>query len=96
MDLDGQAAGADAEFDGPLRWAAAPLAAAFLDPNDARNLWVEPADPGHRPGGGINNKKDPVEMKLHTAVCSGKVTLAGAQQTIVIDWCTAPSKLGLS
>ncbi|MFF3516592.1 hypothetical protein [Streptomyces sp. NPDC002573] len=66
------------------------------DPNDARNLWVEPADPGHKPGGGINNKKDPVETKLHTAVCSGKVTLADAQQAIVTDWTTALSKLGLN
>ncbi|MFF7358354.1 hypothetical protein ACFZA1_37865 [Streptomyces filipinensis] len=66
------------------------------DPNDARNLWVEPADPGHKPGGGINNKKDPVETKLHTAVCSGKVTLAAAQQAIVSDWTTALSRLGLS
>ncbi|GAA3078799.1 hypothetical protein [Streptomyces glomeratus] len=66
------------------------------DPNDARNLWVEPADPGHKPGGGVNNKKDPVETKLHTAVCSGKVTLANAQQAIVTDWTTALSKLGLS
>ncbi|MEU2718233.1 hypothetical protein [Streptomyces sp. NPDC007205] len=66
------------------------------DPNDARNLWVEPADPGHKPGGGINNKKDPVETKLHTAVCSGKVTLQAAQQAIVNDWTTALSRLGLS
>ncbi|MGW5259198.1 hypothetical protein ACWERW_41170 [Streptomyces sp. NPDC004012] len=66
------------------------------DPNDARNLWVEPADPGHRQGGGINNKKDPVETKLHTAVCSGKVTLEGAQQAIVTDWTTALSTLGLN
>ncbi|MGW1171927.1 hypothetical protein [Streptomyces sp. NPDC002550] len=65
------------------------------DPNDARNLWVEPADPGHKPGGGINNKKDPVETKLHTAVCSGKVTLQAAQQAIVSDWTTALSRLGL-
>ncbi|MFF9409858.1 hypothetical protein ACF1B0_30690 [Streptomyces anandii] len=66
------------------------------DPNDSRNLWVEPADPGHRSGGGINNKKDPVETKLHTAVCSGKVTLAAAQQAIATDWTNALSKLGLS
>ncbi|MFB7506540.1 hypothetical protein [Streptomyces broussonetiae] len=66
------------------------------DPNDARNLWVEPADPGHRPGGGINNKKDPVETKLHTAVCSGKVTLKAAQQAIATDWTTALSRLGLA
>ncbi|MFG2951920.1 hypothetical protein [Streptomyces adustus] len=66
------------------------------DPNDARNLWVEPADPGHRKGSGVNNLKDPVETKLHTAVCSGKVTLAAAQQAIATDWTTALSTLGLS
>ncbi|WP_055495730.1 hypothetical protein [Streptomyces sp. TP-A0356] len=66
------------------------------DPNDERNLWVEPADPGHKSGGGINNKKDPVETKLHTAVCDGKVTLAAAQQAIANDWTTALSKLSLS
>ncbi|MER6739076.1 hypothetical protein [Streptomyces puniciscabiei] len=65
------------------------------DPNDARNLWVEPADPGHKPGSGVNNKKDPVETKLHTAVCSGKVTLQAGQQAIVSDWTTALSRLGL-
>lgn len=66
------------------------------DPNDYRNLWVEPADPGHKSGGGINNKKDPVETKLHTAVCDGKVTLAAAQKAIASDWTTALSSLGLS
>ncbi|MGW5481526.1 hypothetical protein [Streptomyces sp. NPDC004008] len=57
---------------------------------------MEPADPGPKSGGGINNKKDPVETKLHTAVCDGKVTLAAAQQAIATDWTTAMSKLGLS
>ncbi|WP_405824962.1 hypothetical protein OG241_47090 [Streptomyces sp. NBC_01390] len=66
------------------------------DPNDYRNLWVEPADPGHKKGSGVNNAKDPVETKLHTAVCAGKVTLAQAQQAIVTDWTTALTKLGLS
>jgi hypothetical protein len=66
------------------------------DPNDYRNLWVEPADPGHSSGSGVNNKKDPVETKLHTAVCSGKVSLAAAQQAIVTNWTTALSTLGLS
>ncbi|EST18057.1 hypothetical protein [Streptomyces roseochromogenus] len=66
------------------------------DPNDARNLWVEPADPGHKSGSGVNNLKDPVETKLHTAVCSGKVTLKAAQNAIVTDWTTALSKLGLA
>jgi hypothetical protein len=66
------------------------------DPNDYRNLWVEPADPGHRAGSGVNNRKDPVESKLHTAVCAGKVTLAQAQQAIVADWSTALSTLHLT
>jgi hypothetical protein len=65
------------------------------DPNDPRNLWVEPADPGHRTGTGVNNRKDPVEIKLHTAVCGGKVTLAAAQQAIVTDWTTALTTLHL-
>ncbi|WP_342448405.1 hypothetical protein [Streptomyces durhamensis] len=43
----------------------------------------------------MNNLKDPVETKLHTAVCSGKVTPA-AQNAIVTDWTTALSKLGLN
>lgn len=66
------------------------------DPNDYRNLWVEPADPGHRKGTGVNNEKDPVETKLHTAVCKGTVTLAAAQQAIATDWTTALSTLHLS
>jgi len=66
------------------------------DPNDYRNLWVEPADPGHRKGSGVNNKKDPVETKLHTAVCKGTITLAAAQQAIVTNWTTGLSDLHLS
>jgi hypothetical protein len=66
------------------------------DPNDYRNLWVEPADPGHRTGSGVNNRKDPVETKLHTAVCKGQVTLAAAQQAIVTDWTTALATLHLA
>lgn len=65
------------------------------DPNDPRNLWVEPADPGHKNGAGVNNKKDPVETKLHTALCAGQVSLAAAQHAIVTDWTTALSRLGL-
>ncbi|MFI5875104.1 hypothetical protein ACIBAH_22105 [Streptomyces sp. NPDC051445] len=65
------------------------------DPNDYRNLWVEPADPDHRKGSGVNNRKDPVETKLHTAVCKGQVTLAAAQKAIVADWTTALSTLHL-
>jgi hypothetical protein len=65
------------------------------DPNDPANLWVEPPSPGHKPGSGVNNPKDKVEATLHTAVCSGKVTLAAAQQAIATDWVTADQKLGL-
>jgi hypothetical protein len=66
------------------------------DPNDPRNLWVEPPSPGHRTGAGPNNPKDVVETKLHTAVCRGTIKLAQAQQAIVADWSTALSRLGLT
>jgi hypothetical protein len=54
-----------------------------------------PPDPGHKAGAGVNNAKDPVETKLHTAVCARKVTLAQAQQAIVADWSTAMHTLGI-
>lgn len=66
------------------------------DPDSPLNLWVEPPSPGHRVGAGPNNPKDVVESKLHTAVCSGKVTLRQAQQVIATDWPEALAKLGLS
>ncbi|MEZ0068160.1 hypothetical protein ABIA32_004184 [Streptacidiphilus sp. MAP12-20] len=65
------------------------------DPNDPRNLWVEPPSPGHQSGAGVNNPKDAVETRLHTAVCGGKVTLSAAQQAIAADWSTAEARLGL-
>jgi hypothetical protein len=65
------------------------------DPNDPRNLWVEAPDPSHKPKDGVNNKKDKVENKLHSAICSGSVSLADAQKAIVTDWTTALSSLGL-
>ena len=51
------------------------------DPNDARNLWVEP---GESP-----NPKDEIEHKLHQLVCAGKVALTEAQEAIATDWTTA-------
>ncbi|MEV5951916.1 hypothetical protein [Streptomyces sp. NPDC051993] len=66
------------------------------DPDDPRNLWVEPPSPAHKPGGGPNNPKDSVEAKLSSAVCSGKVQLAAAQNAIATDWTTALAKLGLA
>ncbi|MFG2200568.1 hypothetical protein [Kitasatospora sp. NPDC048715] len=65
------------------------------DPNDPRNLWVQPPSPGHVPGKGPNNPKDSVETHLHTAICKGQVTLAAAQQAIATDWTTAEAKLAL-
>jgi len=65
------------------------------DPNDPRNLWVEPPSPGHKAGAGPNNPKDAVETKLHTAVCAGTTTLAKAQQAIATDWSTALTSLGI-
>ncbi|MEU9045024.1 MULTISPECIES: hypothetical protein [unclassified Kitasatospora] len=65
------------------------------DPNDARNLWIQPPSPGHIPGKGPNNPKDSVETHLHTAICKGQVTLAAAQQAIATDWTTAEVKLGI-
>ncbi|WP_345475904.1 hypothetical protein [Actinoallomurus oryzae] len=66
------------------------------DPNDPRNLWVEPPSPGHKPGAGPNNPKDAVETHLHTAICDGKVKLADAQEAIATDWTTAEAVLGIS
>ncbi|MFD4655603.1 hypothetical protein ACFWP2_08175 [Kitasatospora sp. NPDC058444] len=65
------------------------------DPNDPRNLWVQPPSPGHVPGKGPNNPKDSVETHLHTAICKGQVTLTAAQQAIATDWSTAEAKLAL-
>lgn len=46
------------------------------DPNDPRNLWVEP---GESP-----NPKDGVESRLHELVCEGTVPLAAAQEAIAV------------
>jgi hypothetical protein len=56
------------------------------------NLWPEPNYDG---AAGTTNPKDDVENVLNRAVCSGKVTLAAAQQAIASDWTTAKAKLGL-
>ncbi|WP_315904328.1 hypothetical protein [Streptomyces sp. ASQP_92] len=65
------------------------------DPNDRRNLWVEPPSPGHKAGAGPNNPRHSVESKLHTAI-SGKVQLAAAQNAIATEWTTALAGLGLT
>ena len=64
------------------------------DPNDARNLWLEPNDD---PSATTNtNGKDAVEAGLHAAVCSGRVGLDVAQRAIAANWVTALQALGLS
>jgi hypothetical protein len=49
--------------------------------NEIANLWPEAADP--TPG---FHEKDVVENYLHSQVCSGKMTLADAQNKIASDW----------
>lgn len=62
-------------------------------PTDPQNLWPEPH---YSTGsGGTSYTKDGVENKLKQAVCSGKASLADAQNAIATDWTTALSSLGL-
>jgi len=62
------------------------------DPNDPANLWVEPND---RPGAtSTYNSKDTLENRLNDLVCSGRMTLAAAQQAIATDWVTAYQTYG--
>lgn len=49
--------------------------------NEIANLWPETASP--TPG---FHQKDQVENYLHDQVCSGKMSLAEAQQTIASNW----------
>lgn len=54
------------------------------NPSDPKNLWPEPyANPN---GARI---KDQVEDKLHTLVCTNKLTLAAAQKLIATNWYAA-------
>jgi hypothetical protein len=72
------------------------------DPNDRRNLWVEPPSPGHTARQGVHNPKDSAENYLHTLVChyihlsshhQGTATsylpLARAQALMDANWSTA-------
>ena len=49
--------------------------------NDIKNLWPQPYLP--TPGA---HEKDKVENWLHRQACSGKMTLAAAQDAIAQDW----------
>jgi len=64
------------------------------DPNDPRNLWLEPNDD---PRATTNaNGKDDVETALHDAVCAGRVGLVEAQRAIAVNWTTALAVLGIA
>lgn len=54
------------------------------DPNDPRNLWVEPGD--------SPNPKDAIENRLLSLVCTGRMALADAQHAIATDWTIAAPK----
>ena len=64
------------------------------DPNDPRNLWVEPPSPGHRAGSGVYNPKDSIENEARSLVCSGSVSLTAMQQAIATNWTTALAAVG--
>jgi hypothetical protein len=72
------------------------------DPNDRRNLWVEPPSPGHTARQGVSNPKDSVENYLKSQVCNAVhlashhqgtartyLPLAAAEQLIASNWTTA-------
>ena len=72
------------------------------DPNDRRNLWVEPPSPGHATRQGVSNPKDGIETSLKAMVChyvrlrskhQGTATsylpLTRAQQLMTSNWATA-------
>lgn len=54
------------------------------NPTDPNNLWPEPYTTSISTGGA--KTKDSVENYLHVQVCSGKISLAAAQQEISTDW----------
>jgi hypothetical protein len=64
------------------------------DPNDARNLLVEPPSPGHKVSQKFRNPKDAVETDARDLVCEGAVSLAKMQNAIAVNWTTALAAVG--
>jgi hypothetical protein len=64
------------------------------DPNDPRNLWVEPND--NRAARTTSNSKDSVESAAHSAICTGRMPLAEVQAAVATDWVALGRRLGLS
>lgn len=63
------------------------------DPNDPRNLWVEPNDRPHPVS--TNNGKDSVESAAHAAVCNGRMSLDEVQVGIATNWVRLGRRLGV-
>jgi hypothetical protein len=63
-----------------------PLELGGLD--DIKDLWPQPSQP--KPG---FHEKDKLENYLHKQVCSGKMNLSDAQETIRTDWYSAYVKM---
>ena len=59
------------------------------DPNDPANLWLQPNDNPNAMS--TRNSKDGLENTLNALVCSGRLTLATAQQAIAANWVIAAS-----
>ena len=55
-------------------------------PTDPKNLWPEPY------AGNNAHRKDVIETKLKTLICSGKISLADAQKAIATNWVVAYNK----
>jgi hypothetical protein len=55
-------------------------------PTDPKNLWPEPY------AGNNAHRKDVIETKLKTMICSGKITLSDAQKAIATNWVLAYNK----
>ena len=64
------------------------------DPNDSRNLWVEPPSPGHKTNSGVHNPKDTVENRAKSLVCKHEVLLNVMQRAIATNWVTALAAVG--
>jgi hypothetical protein len=57
------------------------------DPNDPANLWLQPNE--NPTATSTRNTKDGLENTLKGLVCSRRLTLAAAQQTIATNWLAA-------
>jgi hypothetical protein len=67
--------------------------------SDVRNLWPEPntfVSGQAKESSFVHNDKDQVEADIFDALCTGKVDLVEAQNTMAEDWTTAEARLGIT